>query len=135
MSKSPDGAWKTNFFVAASRRVSQKILEIPLDKSAGMVYNICIRGYSLMVKLQLPKLAMRVRFPLLAPKKQGDAKRISLLFWSEQWSRETASSCKQPKSRHSLGATCCRACSAGFRFPLLAPKKGRCVLSALLAEK
>ena len=69
MSKSPDGAWKTNFFVASSRRVSQKILEIPLDKSAGMVYNICIRGYSLMVKLQLPKLAMRVRFPLLAPKK------------------------------------------------------------------
>ena len=33
-----------------------------------MVYNIHVRGYSLMVKLQLPKLAMRVRFPLLAPK-------------------------------------------------------------------
>ena len=45
----------------------EKILGKPIDKSMLMVYNICIRGYSLMVKLQLPKLAMRVRFPLLAP--------------------------------------------------------------------
>ena len=45
-----------------------------LDKISWMVYNICVRthicGYSLMVKLQLPKLAMRVRFPLLAPKEK-----------------------------------------------------------------
>lgn len=42
-------------------------LKIGLDKSGKMVYNICVRGYSLMVKLQLPKLATRVRFPLPAP--------------------------------------------------------------------
>ena len=58
-------------FVGNRRRDMRKILEIPLDKSERMVYNICVRGYSLMVKLQLPKLAMRVRFPLLAPKQKG----------------------------------------------------------------
>ena len=41
--------------------------KIPLDKKLEMVYNICVRGYSLMVKLQLPKLATRVRFPSRAP--------------------------------------------------------------------
>ena len=39
----------------------------PIDKGEGMVYNTWVRGYSLMVKLQLPKLATRVRFPLPAP--------------------------------------------------------------------
>ena len=48
-------------------RGGEKILGKPIDKFPAMVYNVCIRGYSLMVKLQLPKLAMRVRFPLLAP--------------------------------------------------------------------
>lgn len=50
-------------------------LKIPLDKNREMVYNICVRmgvrGYSLMVKLQLPKLATRVRFPLPAPIEKG----------------------------------------------------------------
>ena len=40
-----------------------------IDKREGMVYNTQVRGYSLMVKLQLPKLATRVRFPLPAPEK------------------------------------------------------------------
>ena len=68
MRKSAEGAGVGNIFVGGCRRVLGKILKIPLDKSAGMVYNICVRGYSLMVKLQLPKLAMRVRFPLPAPR-------------------------------------------------------------------
>ena len=48
-------------------RGGKKIFGKPLDKNDWMVYNICVRGYSLMVKLQLPKLATRVRFPLPAP--------------------------------------------------------------------
>ncbi len=38
----------------------------------------CPCGYSLMAKLQLPKLAMRVRFPLPAPKRKEDA--LSIFF-------------------------------------------------------
>ena len=67
MSKRGRCAWRVKLFVGESRRSIGNFSEYPLDKSEGMVYNICIRGYSLMVKLQLPKLAMRVRFPLLAP--------------------------------------------------------------------
>ena len=72
-------------------------LKIPLDKNREMVYNICVRmgvrGYSLMVKLQLPKLATRVRFPLPAPIEKGHL-RMSLLLWSRLWVREAASNRK-----------------------------------------
>ncbi len=74
----PPGDECANFLekhVIRRRRRSKTFREIfpkPLDKTDAMVYNIRVRGYSLMVKLQLPKLAMRVRFPLLAPlKKDG----------------------------------------------------------------
>ena len=54
--------------------------KIPLDKNGEMVYNICVRGYSLMVKLQLPKLATRVRFPLPAPKQKPCISRLFLFL-------------------------------------------------------
>ena len=70
MSKYGRCAWRVKLFVGEGRRDVGNFSEYPLDKSGRMVYNICVRGYSLMVKLQLPKLAMRVRFPLLAPKRK-----------------------------------------------------------------
>ena len=69
-------------------------LKIPLDKNREMVYNICVRmgvrGYSLMVKLQLPKLATRVRFPLPAPIEKGHL-RMAFFYWNELQVREVAS--------------------------------------------
>lgn len=67
--------------------------KIPLDKKREMVYNICVRGYSLMVKLQLPKLATRVRFPLPAPIEKGHLW-MSLFYWNELRAREPASNRK-----------------------------------------
>ena len=57
-----------------------------------------------MVKLQLPKLAMRVRFPLLAPKEKGAEGHPSLLERIIEL-REIASSCKRTKGTDLHGAT------------------------------
>ncbi len=59
----------------------------------GKWYIICslpFCGYSLMAKLQLPKLAMRVRFPLPAPKPKGQASCLSLGFLCVWRSRKPA---------------------------------------------
>ena len=88
-----------------------------------MVYNICIRGYSLMVKLQLPKLAMRVRFPLLAPIGKGTSSDVPFPIGANHGCEKTLQTARIFSHLYFVGAVCCRACSAGFRFPLLAPKK------------
>ena len=54
-------------------------------------------GYSLMVKLQLPKLAMRVRFPLLAPKKALRQQRFFRFF--RQFSRLVSNSVSNAERR------------------------------------
>ena len=68
-----ENVWENlKFFVATGWTVLGKICEYPLtNHGEWYIIDACFCGYSLMVKLQLPKLAMRVRFPLLAPKKRG----------------------------------------------------------------
>ncbi len=120
----------------------QKISPKPLDKSPSMVYNICVRGYSLMVKLQLPKLAMRVRFPLLAPKGKGrqavpfllatNGRKNPLQDAGDYWAL-ICSSAPRRNGMH-LATERCVQREEGFRFPLLAPKgKGRQAVPFLLA--
>ena len=101
-------------------------LKIPLDKNREMVYNICVRmgvrGYSLMVKLQLPKLATRVRFPLPAPIEKGHL-RMSFFIGMNYRCEKSLQTARIPSHIYTVGAVCCRTCSAGFRFPLPAPKR------------
>lgn len=53
-----------------------------LDKKAYIRYNRTVRRRSLVVKPQLPKLEMRVRFPSPAPKRNDDfRKKIVVPFW------------------------------------------------------
>ena len=96
-------------------------LKIPLDKNREMVYNICVRmgvrGYSLMVKLQLPKLATRVRFPLPAPIEKGHL-RMSFFIGMNYRCEKSLQTARIPSHIYTVGAVCCRTCSAGFRFPL-----------------
>ena len=51
-----------------------------LDKVISIRYNRYVRRRSLVVKPQLPKLEMRVRFPSPAPKKAMPPNRAALLF-------------------------------------------------------
>ena len=51
------------------RNVTIKNRLLGIDKFPALVYNNHVRRHSLVVKPQLPKLMLRVRFPLPAPKR------------------------------------------------------------------
>ena len=64
----PLGAWFAPGTTTGIPAIKNSAKGLTNRAGCGIIKTI-LCGYSLMVKLQLPKLAMRVRFPLLAPKK------------------------------------------------------------------
>ena len=91
--------------------------KIPLDKKREMVYNICVRGYSLMVKLQLPKLATRVRFPLPAPIEKGHLW-MSLFYWKSNGCESPLQTASVSSQFSIVGAVCCRTTFGGVQIPV-----------------
>ena len=92
----PPGAWFAPGAAVGIPAIKNSAKGLTNRAGCGIIKAIPC-GYSLMVKLQLPKLAMRVRFPLLAPKKALQQQRF--FCFSRQFSRLVSNSVSNAERR------------------------------------
>ena len=97
---------------------SEGILEIPLTKGGNYAIITELRGVAQVVARQFRVLEAASSSPATSTNTKG-SHLAPFCIGRKGWLRKIASSRKQSSPFNSVGAACCRACSAEFRVPPL----------------